>query len=529
MEEDGYTIWYDSHYYKGMEIDAEIDLVFLQSLFGEGTQELAEVYENQDLGFRLLFPADWKDAYQIEINPGSSFGVLIATSWGGTLATLLRTDAGEWDTDVAQNMIPVAYHVLHEGDDYVYVLYFASDVNYDLNDPEQTRNYKDMRQDLYHVGFELIPVVAADHAAIKTAIDAYAAGFVGKNGELLIDSVVQCGTRVYAAARHDRIEGQGNVHLFVLENQDGNWMVNGNAYGDIPQSMGMDLYRVDVATETILFGMVTDQLWFDLDGAPEKMDFSGVTVVYSGGKEKTVEVGNHQAFLICMENNAQIEDVLFLSNGKPAGRLSELPLTDPVERLNQYGNFWGWKTTGVETTGAEDPVARYQELLGQDYWYTAALGAIYDTPAEMDLKLIFYNRPTVGDNWTTLDAGETAFLLEAGFLRESAVQKRPATELDAILRQYFGVTLDECEIPRSWVYYPATDCYYSNRNDAYLAHGVVVTRVEEEGDLVRLFYEAGPNWAAFDPDTGLMVTHGVLTLERAGDSYLVRANQSRSS
>lgn len=51
-------------------------------------------------------------------------------------------------------MIPVEYKVLGESGEYVYIMYFPSDVNY--QGEEQTKIYWEMAEDLYHVGFEIL-------------------------------------------------------------------------------------------------------------------------------------------------------------------------------------------------------------------------------------------------------------------------------------------------------------------------------------------------------------------------------------
>ena len=49
------------------------------------------------------------------------------------------------------------YRVLGESAEYIYLMYFPSDVQYDMEDEEQTRIYREMREDLYHIGFEILP------------------------------------------------------------------------------------------------------------------------------------------------------------------------------------------------------------------------------------------------------------------------------------------------------------------------------------------------------------------------------------
>lgn len=178
----------------------------------------------------------------------------------------------------------------------------------------------------------------------------------------------------------------------------------------------------------------------------------------------------------------------------------------------------------TERLSADD----FKKFLGRDRvdnWYNAAMGAIYDSTAEMDLALVFYAWFQEGSNWGDFTEEETACLLEQGFSRYCSVQKRSAEQLNEILRQYFNTTLESCDIPDSWFYIPDTDCYYSNTNDAYVVHGFTVTEVVYSGDLIHIYYEVEPYRGAFDPVTEEPVTKAVLTLKKMpnGD-FVVQSN-----
>ena len=112
------------------------------------------VYENRELGFAIEFPGRWENSYFVEPNPQSPSGVVVCTEWGGILCFLSKRDAKEWEESVKNDLIVGAYRVLGESGDSVYVMYFASDVNY--QGEEQTKIYWEMTEDLYHVGFEIL-------------------------------------------------------------------------------------------------------------------------------------------------------------------------------------------------------------------------------------------------------------------------------------------------------------------------------------------------------------------------------------
>ena len=172
----------------------------------------------------------------------------------------------------------------------------------------------------------------------------------------------------------------------------------------------------------------------------------------------------------------------------------------------------------------------FQKLLGRDRldnWYNAAMGCIYATPSEMDIGIVFHEWFPDLKTWENLSSEEKSFLTENGFSLEASVQKRPSEKLEELLQQYFDVSLPEVEIPDNWLYFPATDCYYSNTNDAYAVHGFTVTEVVYSGDLIHIYYEVEPYRGAFDPITEQPVTYAVLTMEQRTDGgYVVVSNRN---
>ena len=138
---------------------AEILMRFREKIASSGPSEPAVssgsvVYENRDLGFAIEFPDTWENRYSVEANPENPSGIVVCTEWGGILCFLSKRDAKEWEESVKNDLIVGAYRVLGESGDSVYVMYFASDVNY--QGEEQTKIYWEMTEDLYHVGFEIL-------------------------------------------------------------------------------------------------------------------------------------------------------------------------------------------------------------------------------------------------------------------------------------------------------------------------------------------------------------------------------------
>lgn len=174
------------------------------------------------------------------------------------------------------------------------------------------------------------------------------------------------------------------------------------------------------------------------------------------------------------------------------------------------------------------------QLSCTENWYLAAMGSVFGQPAEMDLGLVFYGGFNPGDSgWDGFTSEEVSYLLEQGFYRNMSAQKMPAEQLDEILNTYFGISLYDAAIPSDWVYYPETDCYYSNHNDAYLVHGFTVMDIRETEDgLIEVHYCVDPLHGAFDPATGWPVIYGILTLRSnsgtliSSEGYTVISNLS---
>ena len=108
-------------------------------------------YENRDLGFAIEFPDTWENRYSVEPNP---YGIVVCTEWGGILCFVYKENAEEWAESAKNDRIQVEYKVLGESGEYVYVMYFPSDVNY--QGEEQAEIYREMRRDLYYIGFKIL-------------------------------------------------------------------------------------------------------------------------------------------------------------------------------------------------------------------------------------------------------------------------------------------------------------------------------------------------------------------------------------
>ena len=113
-------------------------------------------YENRDLGFRIEFSDTWENRYRVEANPNNPSSIMVETEWGGILCFIFKNTKEQWEEAEKNDWMTTEYRVLGESGEYIYLMYFASDAPYDPEDEEQTRIYREMREDLYHIGFEIL-------------------------------------------------------------------------------------------------------------------------------------------------------------------------------------------------------------------------------------------------------------------------------------------------------------------------------------------------------------------------------------
>ena len=168
-------------------------------------------YENRDLGFRIEFPDTWKNRYIVEADPNNSSGVVVKAEWGGILCDIFKSTKEQWEEAEKNDWINVEYRVLGESGEYIYLMYFPSDVQYDMEDEEQTRIYREMREDLYHIGFEILPQNGDSEKTITLAE-------IGCDEDDLYEAVRQVidGYEAYYDVSETGLEG-----ITVTETEDG--------------------------------------------------------------------------------------------------------------------------------------------------------------------------------------------------------------------------------------------------------------------------------------------------------------------
>ena len=155
-------------------------------------------------------------------------------------------------------------------------------------------------------------------------------------------------------------------------------------------------------------------------------------------------------------------------------------------------------TTAPTTATAMAEVEKFQKLFKEEYWYRRALGCTFEKPEDISLRFYFYTGTgEIGeDDYKYFTSEEQAFLAKAymdknGREEYTMATRLPVKKINKAL-SILGVTLEDVEIPESWVYYDQTDAYYFWVSDAYGADPWKVTKVENgTNGIVKVYWE-GP-------------------------------------
>lgn len=124
-----------------------------------------------ELGLTLIFPDSWKDQYTLEKTTQFEYNLFINSirekteaSWGvpgGMLFCILEIDEVLTPEQVAESEWNFAANrYLFATKDSTYLLYYASDVQYDVNDPEQEALYRQMESEIKDIRIVVDNVLA---------------------------------------------------------------------------------------------------------------------------------------------------------------------------------------------------------------------------------------------------------------------------------------------------------------------------------------------------------------------------------
>ena len=110
------------------------------------------LYVNEDYAFSIEFPESWSGEF--EINPYDK-GLIISSEINkiGTLAYIHKYTIAEWEDLNRDEDIPVPYQILEENPEFIILLIYPGDVNYELEDEKSVKRYKEMTSDLEKENF----------------------------------------------------------------------------------------------------------------------------------------------------------------------------------------------------------------------------------------------------------------------------------------------------------------------------------------------------------------------------------------
>lgn len=109
-------------------------------------------YVNDEYGFTMEFPKSWSGEF--EISP-YEYGLIISSKLNDitTLAYIQTYTIKEWEELNYGEDMPVAYQILDESTEEVFVLIYPGDVNYNIENEDSVRKYEEMTKDLQDENF----------------------------------------------------------------------------------------------------------------------------------------------------------------------------------------------------------------------------------------------------------------------------------------------------------------------------------------------------------------------------------------
>ena len=108
----------------------------------------------------LILPDSWKGRYEVEKDEGESWCRVYARSvleknpeWGGALFYVDRSYDRPMTPEELDEISPIACRYLFSTAGGTYSMNYASDVQWNLEDPEQEREYRQMQEEISQIRF----------------------------------------------------------------------------------------------------------------------------------------------------------------------------------------------------------------------------------------------------------------------------------------------------------------------------------------------------------------------------------------
>lgn len=192
----------------------------------------------------------------------------------------------------------------------------------------------------------------------------------------------------------------------------------------------------------------------------------------------------------------------------PTDDTTETPTEQPTEA-----------PTDASTEPPKDPRLVELEALfrwRQGNWYNFALTSYYDSPEKVDLYKLFYNGIPGSPRVDLTEDEKNQLWSVPGFEPYMDLVCLPEDMMNGILEQYFGITLADCDLENSGLYYmESKHCYFICVSDVGGCYDLVLEKLEEQHNgLIVVFYIANGK-------------EGAVELMPYGDGYRIVGNYPR--
>ena len=164
-------------------------------------------------------------------------------------------------------------------------------------------------------------------------------------------------------------------------------------------------------------------------------------------------------------------------------------VTDPTETTEPTET-----TNPTEAIVPTEPIP--QEILDMfrygnpEYrWLFMSTSCIFEDPSQIDLYVVLHNGFEDSAQWNDF-TGEEQMIVSEQFIGGvyTDVDRLPVTQIDQMLRKYFGVTFEDVRMSDLFAYYDKTDSYYQQHGDVYIPE-ITIDVVEVLDDThLRVYY-----------------------------------------
>lgn len=155
--------------------------------------------------------------------------------------------------------------------------------------------------------------------------------------------------------------------------------------------------------------------------------------------------------------------------------------------------FTGAKERGVPLTQEELDDFNEEFFNEFDPIRSQFLTSLYEKPEDIDMYALFYNGTGLPGIAGQEERQKVVDTFYDGFDPEVDMTKLPAADVDAVLKEYTGLTLAETQAlgMGGFNYLAEYDAYYHFHGDIITAGDITFTAGEQEGDTIRLYYHNG--------------------------------------